>query len=159
MAQSVAMGRPSEYTPERAAALCARIASGKSLAAVCELSEMPDHKTVHAWLRAHADFSRDYARACELRAEKLEDSIHDIEAEVLSGSLDPNAARVVIGSRQWRMERMARRKYGVQVGIGGAEDLPAVKTQIDPVEAARTIAFALRAGIEAAKAKPEGEDK
>ena len=47
----VFMGRPSLYTPELANEICDRLASGRSLNAICKMDDMPDITTVMKWLQ------------------------------------------------------------------------------------------------------------
>jgi len=53
----------SSYTPELGAHICARIAEGESGAAICAGPDMPSKKTLHAWVRRHADFAVLYGEA------------------------------------------------------------------------------------------------
>lgn len=63
----------------------------------------------------------------------------DIEDRTLSGSIDPAAARVVLASKQWRAAKLAPKRYGDKLAIGGADDMPAIRTDgtltLDPSEA------------------------
>ncbi|WP_431196787.1 hypothetical protein [Pseudomonas aeruginosa] len=43
-------GRPSDYTPEIAQAICMRIAEGESLRMICRDDSMPDKSTVLRWI-------------------------------------------------------------------------------------------------------------
>lgn len=48
----------SSYDPEVAAGICARLAAGESLRAICRADpSMPTEKTVWNWARAHPDFA------------------------------------------------------------------------------------------------------
>lgn len=38
------LGRPTIYTPELAASICAELACGKSLRTVCKANDMPDNR-------------------------------------------------------------------------------------------------------------------
>lgn len=59
------MGRPSDFTPEIADAICERLSKGEPLAHICRDETMPAVRTVSDWKKAHADFSADFARARE----------------------------------------------------------------------------------------------
>src|SRR5688572_22965809 len=72
------MGRPSDYTPELADAICARLADGESLRSVCQSDEMPDKRTVFRWLRTNDEFRHQYTRAKEESADALSDEMLDI---------------------------------------------------------------------------------
>lgn len=43
------------------------------------------------------------------------------------------------------------KKYGDKMAVGGAEDLPPIKTDADPMDTARRVAFILQAGLKAKK--------
>ena len=54
----------SSYDPELAAWICARLAAGESLRAICRAdASMPTEKTVWNWARAHPDFAAAKAMA------------------------------------------------------------------------------------------------
>ncbi|ODT64044.1 MAG: hypothetical protein ABS77_01815 [Phenylobacterium sp. SCN 69-14] len=52
------MGR---YSPELARGICARIAKGESLAAICRERNMPPRSTVEAWTSSHSEFGEAFA--------------------------------------------------------------------------------------------------
>jgi len=103
-----------------------RIANGEALIAICRDQHMPDRQTVIRWLDADPELAAKCARARELQAEALEEGMADVEASVLSGSLNPKAASVVLSSRRWRAEKLAPRKFGARQAIEmtGAEGGP-----------------------------------
>ena len=53
----------SRYTPAVGAAICARVAAGESLSAVCREAAMPAYGTVWRWARRHEDFAAQLAAA------------------------------------------------------------------------------------------------
>lgn len=57
------MGRPSSFTDEIAAAICADIAEGIPLREICRREGMPAWRTVYDWMEVNADFSAAIARA------------------------------------------------------------------------------------------------
>lgn len=75
-----------QYSAALGRAICARVAAGESVAAICEDAGMPDQGTVVKWARMHPAFGQGIARA-RLVAERL----------TLSGSkssYDPAAAQL-----------------------------------------------------------------
>ncbi len=68
-------GRPSLYTEALAAKICARLAEGETLRAICRDKAMPDKATVLRWLadKAKIDFRDQYVRAREMQADALFD--------------------------------------------------------------------------------------
>lgn len=76
-------GRPSTYDAEKAMEICTRIALGQSLASICKLEGFPCEATVLKWLHDTEQhdgmpFIKLYARAREIQADSLFDSIIDI---------------------------------------------------------------------------------
>ena len=53
------------FNQDTADAICARLAEGVSLRAVCRDDGMPSHSQVLAWARENGDFANQYARARE----------------------------------------------------------------------------------------------
>ena len=47
----------------------------------------------------------------------------DLEVQVLNGELDPQAFRVAMDARKWRLGRMSPKKYGEKIEISGGLDL------------------------------------
>lgn len=59
-------GRPSTYSHAAAERICARIASGETLRAICRDDDMPSWTAVYRWMEARPEFSERIARAREL---------------------------------------------------------------------------------------------
>lgn len=110
------------WSPEIRTRVLERIAAGESVRQICREPGMPERTTVRVWLLNDPEFSAIHARARELQAEVQAERMEDVEEDVLAGKIDPNAARVVLGSMQWRTERMAPKRWGSKVEheIGGS---------------------------------------
>ena len=134
-------GRPSIYTPELAAQICAHIADGKSLRAIAALDGMPHQDTIMAWLDGSKPaFSEQYARAREAQADKLaeealqiaddgrSDTYLDAEGNERTDNEVIQRSRLRVDTRKWLASKMAPKKYGDKVAIGGADDLGPVQT-------------------------------
>lgn len=113
-------GRPSSYTPEKAAAICARLAAGEPLVRICRDESLPDVVTVYRWIAAYEDFRNMYARAREDQADTLADEI----AEIADSEDDPNKARVRIDARKWVAAKLKPRKYGEKLALAGDSEQP-----------------------------------
>ena len=70
-------GRPSLYTLELGAAICARLTQGEPLAVICRDAGMPDRVTVWRWAQEREDFS-------QLIASAREDGFDAIAADCLA---------------------------------------------------------------------------
>lgn len=137
------MGRPSMFSEALGTEICRRLMQGRSLRSVCRDDDMPDRTTVHDWIVAHEAFARQYARATEVRADEEFDRIFEIaDTPVIGqktrvdadGGVEVTEAdmiehrRLQIDARKWALARMNPKKYGEKVQIGGADDLPPIKT-------------------------------
>lgn len=149
MADTPTPGRPSLYTPEMAARICAEIGAGAKLKDICKAEDMPCDRTVYRWLASHDEFSQQYARAMENRAHAMAEEILEISDESgfdvsINGEGIPivngetiNRAKLRVDTRKWLMSKMAPKKYGDrqaidhsgQVDMGLAELLKAIDGQ------------------------------
>jgi hypothetical protein len=103
------MGRPSEYTPEIADAICERLAAGESLLSICTGDEYPAESTVRGWaLDDREGFAAKYARAREMQADRHAEQIVDIA----DTEEDPQKARNRMDARKWFAAKVAPKKYG-----------------------------------------------
>lgn len=110
-------GRPSLYTQSTRDLICALLASGKSLRAICEHEDMPNASTVIKWLAdsSKKEFLLQYEAArriqLELKADELEDLV------VADPSAPDNAvaiarARLVADTRKFVLAKLMPKKYG-----------------------------------------------
>ena len=116
-----------EFTQELFDRICVRIAEGESLRAICEEPDMPARVNVIGWLEKDEALRNQYARARELQADHEFDEIKVIAD--LADAEDVQVARLRIDARKWRAGKLRPKVYGDKVAIGGAEDLPAIKTE------------------------------
>lgn len=105
-------GRPTIFSEQLAKEICSRITNGdgRSLRSVCEDDDMPNISTILAWLadKDKDDFSKQYARACESRAQVFFDEILEIAKD---NEIPVDRARLMIDSRKWILARMNPKKY------------------------------------------------
>lgn len=109
------LGRPSTYSEEIAEAICHRIADGETLIDICAEEGMPPRRTVLDWLKLHDNFRSTYREARERQGDHTYDEMKRIESGVLKGEIDPQAARVVLWSSQWRAARICPKNYSEKV--------------------------------------------
>ncbi len=106
-------GRPSTYTPEKAAEYCARLSSGELAVELSELPGMPSLDCIYRWKEAHPEFREAYARAREMQAQAC------AERAVISGrkatAEDAQAARVKFDADRWFAARLDPKNYGDRV--------------------------------------------
>jgi hypothetical protein len=94
--------------------ICQELQS-ESLNRICKREGMPARRTVEKWMADDVEFAAKCARAREIHADKIFEDLEEIEEDVLSGTVEPNAAKVVISSRQWRLEKIKPKKYGPKI--------------------------------------------
>ena len=119
------MGRPSEYSQERADKICERLADGESLRTICLDDDMPARETVFRWLTLEPGFSDQYARAREAQAEALFDEMVHIADHTQMGQKTVSKAtgleitegdmiehrRLQVETRKWVLGKLAPKKY------------------------------------------------
>lgn len=110
---------------------------GKSMRQICDEPGMPNRSTVLRWMEERPDFASKCARARELQADLMDDLVLE-EAKTCTND-NAQAARVRIAAYQWRAAKLAPKRYGDKIAVGGADDLPAVQqvTQIQLVALSR----------------------
>jgi len=114
-------------------AICARIAAGESLNAICKSDGMPRLTAVYAWLAEHEDFAKMYARAREEQADTLADEIVAIADDGSNDTYtDENGfehvnqeniqrSKLRVDARKWVAAKLKPRKYGERV-MGDADN-------------------------------------
>lgn len=160
-------GRPSTYTPEIAALICERLATGESLRAICRDDEMPPESTVRGWVLDDVKgFSAQYARARDIGLDALAEetlAIADTPQEGEETEQTDDGYKVKRGdmlghrklqvdTRKWLLSKLAPKKYGEKTSmeLTGANGGP---VQISDTERAAKIAALLAA----AKARKDGD--
>lgn len=109
--------------------ICERMAQGETLRKICAAPDMPNITTVWKWKEADDVLGKQYAHAREAQADAQFERIGDTVDKVESGALDPAQARTMIDALKWTAGKLRPKVYGDKVAIGGADDLPAIKTE------------------------------
>lgn len=92
-------------------ALLAVVSANVSLRDACKIADIT-YGTVQKQLTEGVELRPKYEAARSRQAEAIMDEIAELEDKVEFESLDPKAAQVLIGSKQWRAERMNPKRYG-----------------------------------------------
>lgn len=92
-------------------ALLGVVASGVSLRDACVMADVV-YSTIQKRLTDDPALRPLYEGARVRQAEAVLDEIAGIEEEVQHNGMDPKAAQVLIGSKQWRAERLNPKRYG-----------------------------------------------
>lgn len=110
-------GRPVTYSPEIAAAICARIADGEGLRTICKADGMPPEATVRHWVTDdHNGFAAQYTRARQIGLDSRADSLRDISLTALGcDAAGVNAVRLIIETEKWYLSKIAPKQYGDRI--------------------------------------------
>ena len=128
------MGRPSDFTPEIADAICERLADGESLRSICDAEDMPNKATVFRWLASRQEFRDQYAHARAAQADSHADDIidiaddgrndwmerHDSEGANVGWRENGEAVRrsqLRIDARKWVAAKLKPKAYGDKVAV------------------------------------------
>ncbi len=124
-------GRPSIYSDEIAEEYFRRLADGETELDICEDEHMPTRQTFRDWKLKREGFLALCTRARAAQADHEHDTTVRIENDVLAGKIPPDAARVVLNSKQWRMMRLSPKSYGDKTAVehSGALTLEQLITQ------------------------------
>lgn len=134
-------GRPSTYTPEIAATICAEVASGKTLREVCRQEGMPSESTVRSWyLDDREGFFAQYARARDLQLEVWADETIEIaddgsndwmtrqnsngESYEVVNSEHISRSKLRVDQRKWLLSKLKPERYGDRLKVAGDADAP-----------------------------------
>ncbi len=106
----------------------AEMAEGKSVEEICSAEDMPATSTVYLWL-VEENKSEEYARAKEVRADRMADDIVKIADDT---TMNADDRRIAIDARKWRAGKLSG-KYSDKVKhVGGDEgDSPIAFTGFD----------------------------
>lgn len=135
------MGRHSTYNAEVADRICARLAEGETLRAICRDEGMPPWRTLYHWIEDHADFAARIARARELGFDAIAQEALSIADTPVIGEeteeSDDGKTRVkradMLGHRKLQVETRLKllakwdpKRYGDRVDLnhGGQADNP-----------------------------------
>lgn len=133
-------GRPTSYTPELAAELCALLAMGQSIRTACKGANMPSVATVYNWLAIIPEFPEQYARAKADAADAMAEDIMDIADDSSNDYMELTyndqtivrlnqeniqRSKLRIETRRWLMSKYKPKKYGDKLDLTtGGEQLP-----------------------------------
>ncbi|MBS0364056.1 MAG: hypothetical protein JSR98_22000 [Proteobacteria bacterium] len=102
-------GSVSRYTQEVGEAICARLANGESLVAICGDPDMPCAGTVYGWVARHPAFQDAYVAARMMQADYLLDEAREVALGATPKSVW--ADRLRFDTIRWMTARLAPKKY------------------------------------------------
>lgn len=117
-------GRPSDFTQEIADAICARLSAGESLNRICKDEGYPSESTVRGWVVDDREgFSAKYTRARDIGLDVVADQVFDIADHGTDAVRD----RLRFDARRWYLSKLAPKRYGDKLAVGGDEDAGPIK--------------------------------
>ncbi len=153
--------RPTLFSEELAAEICARIADGQSVREIARADDMPAMSSIFLWLTKHERFSEQYAKAFGARTMYLADELLDIADDGTNDWVERKNAegeityqvngeaiqrsRLRVDTRKWILSKLVPKKYGnkVTAEITGADGGPVQTEVMSSLEIARRVAFLL----------------
>ena len=96
------------FNQAKADAICECISAGKSLRKTCAELNFP-LRTIFDWVRANPEFSQQYARAMDDRADALAEELQDIADDP---TIEPNDKRIRVDARKWIASKLKPKRYG-----------------------------------------------
>ncbi|MDO8378754.1 hypothetical protein [Phenylobacterium sp.] len=147
-------GRPDTYTDAIGGEICRRLAQGESLVAIGGSPGMPVTQTIYKWLRKHADFRQDYARAREVQAQIKEELAWEIAMRARPETA--RVARLQFDVIRWQLGRLSPKKYAEDAEPEGF-DMDVYIRKFGCGDGPDTLELVAGPSFEAAKARAERE--
>lgn len=103
--------------------ICEDIQNGRSLRSVLKDDYTPDAVTFYKWIDADEEKLKQYARACEMRADAIFDEMFDIaddssgDREAFVGVNRIHRHKLQIDTRKWALAKMNPKKYGDKLQV------------------------------------------
>lgn len=129
-----------EQIEEKFSTVLSYIEEGSSVASIlAKGNSIVSRSEFECWLREDEDKKSRYARACEIRAEKLFEEILDIADDgsndfmtITKGDTSyevenkewVNRSKLRVDARKWILAKMNPKKYGEKVTLAGDEENP-----------------------------------
>lgn len=107
--------------------ICDRLASGESMRKISESPHMPAQSQIYLRMAQDDVFRSSIVAAREAQQEYMIDQTVDMADEATPE--DHQVVKLRIWARQWRAGKLAPKKYGEKMQVGGASDLPPIQTE------------------------------
>lgn len=137
------MAQKSTYTDWAGETICAALAEGHSLLSTCEAMGI-SYEAAKRWERDVPEHATNVARAREAGCHALAEQALQIADTPMLGEVRTTKAdgsievrqedmtshrKLQIDTRKWLIARWLPKVYGDKVAVGGAEDLPPIKSE------------------------------
>lgn len=112
--------------------ICNELKKGRSLRSVLKDNDMPNSETFYKWVDSSEAKTKQYARACEERADAIFEEMIDIADDgsndlmtVVKGDKKyetenrevTNRSRLRVDTRKWMLSKMMPKKYGDKLDV------------------------------------------
>ena len=140
-------GEPSKYSPELVDEIIKRVSEGEPLRVICRENGKPNYSTFYDWINELPELAQRFAKSRAEGYDAIAQQTLDIadaipERERDSGKIDSGYvahSKLRIETRLKLLAKWDPKRYGEKLALGGADDLPAVKTEntvtLEPAEA------------------------
>ena len=116
------------YSLELAKRMCTEIATGVSVKSLCEGESWAcKESTFYLWLSQHDEFMEKYVRAKQSAMEVEAERILEIADTATPESV--HVARLQIDARKWTAARLAPKRFGDKLAIGGDKGMDPIQTE------------------------------
>jgi hypothetical protein len=137
------------YTEAQADRVCEWVAQGRSLVSYCKKPGTPGYRTIMRWLSEQPAFQANYRTAHAHQADYIADEIIDIADKARMGTRTTKRAdgevetvtvdmversRLQIHARQWYAAKLAPKKYGDKLELGGVVGIAKAPTDLTDEE-------------------------
>lgn len=117
------MGRPSTYTPQIGEKIAQLIAQDSTYEQIASVLGVPSG-TIWNWLLKEPAFAEACAGARNAQAETIDNKMAIITEKLENGVIEPDVARVMLSSLQWRASKKNPRVYGDKTILSNDPDNP-----------------------------------
>lgn len=155
-------GGPSTFTQAKADEVVQRVSTGEPLAQVCRDLKI-GLTTWYDWVKARPELSEAIARAREAGFDMIAaDAMRIADTPIDGVEIEKDAEGKIIKAKhgdmlghrklqiETRLKLLAKwdpKRYGEKLALGGADDLPPIKTMTDEQLAARVAALQKKVGM------------
>jgi hypothetical protein len=112
--------------------ICQRVEDGESLRAISLDLGVP-LSSANKWIDIDENRRVHYAQARDSRAEGYFEDLDDVSKDATTAltAVEVAGLRLKADNIKWKLARMNAKKYGDKVSVGGADDLPPIKSSLD----------------------------
>ena len=100
------------------------------------------------WTYADPELAARYARAKECRGEVHAERVL---TTALDQTIEPNSRRIMVDALKWTASKLYPARYGDKLALGGADDLPAIRQEVQE----KADSFMVGIAASASRGKPD----